>query len=98
MSAVINLPVQGEQQEMFHMEMVKPTTGAMTLAHAKDVPLPHEQTAELLKRPNCGLPMSAGKLGDEVSIVGGSGYLQYMRVKDGKITWTIEVADLQIDL
>jgi len=90
MSAVLQMPA-AEQGELFAFKMRKPDEGAVSLAHTREVPLPHEQTADLLKRDGLGI-------GSVVSFVGGTGEITSYRVKDGKVTWTCEVADLEIEL
>jgi hypothetical protein len=87
-SAVIQMH---EQQELFTYKMRKPEGGAISLAHTREVPLPHEQTADLLKRDGLGE-------GSVVSFVGGTGIISGYRVKDGKVSWTVEVADLEVEL
>ena len=88
MSAVIELP---QQEQLFTFRMAKPSEGAVSLAHTREVPLPHEQTADLLKRDGLGI-------GSIVSFVGGTGEITSYKVKAGRVTWTVEVADLELDL
>jgi len=87
-SAVIQMHEQGE---LFEFKMKRPESGAISLAHTREVPLPHEQTADLLKRDGLGI----GSIG---SFVGGTFEITGYRVKDGKVCWTCEVADLQVEL
>lgn len=88
MSAV---EVDFSQGSLFEVKMRKPESGEIALAHTRAIPLPALQTQELLKRDGLGE-------GDVISFTGGTGYISGYRVKDGRVTWTVDVADLEVEL
>lgn len=79
------------QEQLFTFKMTKPAEGAVSLAHTREIPLAHPQTADLCKRPELGI-------GQVVSFVGGTGTIKSFRRQSDRITWTVEVDDLQIEL
>lgn len=79
------------QPQLFEVKLIKPSEGAVSLAHTREVPLPHPQTAELLKSENMGI-------GQSVGIIGGSGTISSVRLKNGRATWTVDVEDLEVEL
>ncbi len=83
--------IHPEQAELFTFRMVKPSEGAVSLAHTKNISLPHSQTAELLNRPDLGE-------GSVVSFVGGTGTIGRFTKEGGRAVWTVVVEDLQIEL
>ena len=76
---------------LFQLPPIEKGGGAVTLSQVKAVPLPHPQTAELLKSPDTGI----GRIG---GFAGGTFEVVALGWRDGRITWTIRVDDLQLDL
>ncbi len=79
------------QGELFTFRMVKPSEGAVSLGHTKNIALPHSQTAELLNRADLGE-------GSVVSFTGGTGIIGKFTKHGGKAIWTVDVEDLEIEL
>lgn len=79
------------QVRLFELPNIEKGGGALTLTQTKNIPLPHEQTATILKSPATGVGSVVGINGGTATIVGFS-------VRDGRITWTAQVDDLEVEL
>lgn len=79
------------QAQLFELPSIERGGGAFSLTQNKNIALPHEQTAELLKAPNTGV-------GKAVSLVGGTAEIQGFSYRDGRITWTIAALDVELEL